>query len=65
MLGASAAGAIGAVGAGFALTDHSGSTSPTGAFVTKTTENLMRAFVAGPAGHSQPVPKDNVAEVYA
>jgi hypothetical protein len=37
----------------------------TGAFVTKTTENLMRAFAAGPAGHSQPVPKDNVAEVYA
>ena len=37
----------------------------TGAFVTKTTENLMRAFAAGPAGHSQPVPKDNVSEIYA
>ncbi len=37
----------------------------TGAFVTKTTENLMRAFAAGPAGHSEPVPKNNVAEVYA
>ena len=37
----------------------------TGAFVTQTTSNLMRAFAAGPAGHSQPVPKDNVSEVYA
>lgn len=37
----------------------------TGAFVTKTTENLMRAFASGPAGHGRPVPKDNVAEVYA
>jgi hypothetical protein len=37
----------------------------TGAFVTKTTENLMRAFAAGPAGRLQPAPRDNVEEVYA
>lgn len=41
-----------------------GMNARTGAFVTKATENLMRAFAAGPAGHSQPAPKDNVAEVY-
>jgi hypothetical protein len=37
----------------------------TGAFVTRTTSNLMRAFAAGPAGHTQPAPRDNVNEVYA
>jgi hypothetical protein len=36
----------------------------TGAFVTRTTENLMRAFAAGPAGRLQPAPRDNVTEVY-
>jgi hypothetical protein len=41
-----------------------GMNARTGAFVTKTTENLMRAFAAGPAGHAQPAPKDNVTEVY-
>jgi hypothetical protein len=42
-----------------------GMDAATGAFVTRTTTNLMRAFAAGPAGHSQPTPKDNVDEVYA
>jgi hypothetical protein len=41
-----------------------GMNARTGAFVRATTENLMRAFAAGPAGHSRPVPKDNVTEVY-
>lgn len=36
----------------------------TAAFVSRTTENLLRAFAAGPAGHMQPTPKDNVHEVY-
>jgi hypothetical protein len=36
----------------------------TGAFVTQTTTNLMRAFAAGPAGRMKPAPKDNVQEVY-
>jgi hypothetical protein len=44
--------------------DH-GMNATTGAFVTRTTENLMRAFAAGPAGRTQPAPRDNVAEVYA
>ena len=37
----------------------------TGAFVTQTTSNLMRAFATGPAGRSQPAPKDNVDEIYS
>jgi hypothetical protein len=37
----------------------------TGAFVTRTTENLLRAFAAGPAGRLQPAPRENVDEVYA
>ncbi len=36
----------------------------TAAFVTRTTENLLRAFAAGPAGRMQPTPRDNVHEVY-
>ena len=44
--------------------DH-GMNAHTRDFVTRTTENLMRAFAAGPAGHSQPAPRDNVHEVYA
>ena len=44
--------------------DH-GMNAAAGAFVTQTTTNLMRAFATGPAGHTQPVPKDNVAEVYS
>jgi hypothetical protein len=43
--------------------DH-GMNARTAAFVTRTTENLMRAFAAGPAGHTQPAPRDNVHEVY-
>ncbi|MFD5897568.1 N,N-dimethylformamidase beta subunit family domain-containing protein [Streptomyces sp. NPDC060366] len=35
----------------------------TGAFVTRTTENVLRAFAAGPAGRTRPA-KDNVRSVY-
>jgi hypothetical protein len=44
--------------------DH-GMSAATGAFVTRTTENLMRAFAAGPAGRTRPAPRDNVRDVYA
>jgi hypothetical protein len=44
--------------------DH-GMDARTAAFVTRTTENLLTAFAAGPAGKTQPAPTDNVAEVYA
>ncbi|MFD3486454.1 N,N-dimethylformamidase beta subunit family domain-containing protein [Streptomyces sp. NPDC058665] len=43
--------------------DH-GMDARTGAFVTRTTENVFRAFAAGPAGRSKPAPKDNVRSVY-
>jgi len=33
-------------------------------FVTRTTENLLRAFAAGPCGKTRPRPKDNVRSVY-
>lgn len=36
----------------------------TGAFVTRTTENVLRAFAAGPAGRGKPAPRDNVRSVY-
>ncbi|MFC5958314.1 N,N-dimethylformamidase beta subunit family domain-containing protein [Streptomyces pratens] len=36
----------------------------TGAFVTRTTENLLRAFAEGPAAKTRPAPRDNVGEVY-
>ncbi|MEU0953963.1 N,N-dimethylformamidase beta subunit family domain-containing protein [Streptomyces niveus] len=36
----------------------------TGAFVTRTTENVLRAFAEGPAGRHRPAPKDNVRSVY-
>ncbi|MGW4202426.1 N,N-dimethylformamidase beta subunit family domain-containing protein [Streptomyces sp. NPDC004726] len=36
----------------------------TGAFVTRTTENLLRAFAEGPGGRKRPAPRDNVREVY-
>ncbi|MFF3897321.1 N,N-dimethylformamidase beta subunit family domain-containing protein [Streptomyces sp. NPDC001812] len=36
----------------------------TGAFVTRTTENLLRAFAEGPAAGTRPAPRDNVREVY-
>lgn len=36
----------------------------TGAFVTRTTENLLRAFAEGPAAKTRPAPRDNVREVY-
>ncbi|GAB2792208.1 hypothetical protein GCM10027073_25550 [Streptomyces chlorus] len=36
----------------------------TGTFVTRTTENLLRAFAEGPAAKTRPAPRDNVREVY-
>ena len=45
--------------------DDHGMDRRTAAFVSRTTENLFRAFAAGPAGHMQPTPTDNVHEVYA
>ncbi|WP_018385460.1 N,N-dimethylformamidase beta subunit family domain-containing protein [Wenjunlia vitaminophila] len=36
----------------------------TGAFVTRTTENLLRAFAEGPAARHRPQPRRNVEEVY-
>jgi hypothetical protein len=43
--------------------DH-GMDARTAAFVTRTTENLLTAFAAGPAGRTRPAPADNVKEVY-
>lgn len=36
----------------------------TRAFVTRTTENVLRAFAEGPAGHHRPAPRPNVRDVY-
>jgi hypothetical protein len=36
----------------------------TRAFVTRTTENLLRAFAEGPAARHRPAPRPNVKEVY-
>ncbi|MFD8967475.1 N,N-dimethylformamidase beta subunit family domain-containing protein [Streptomyces sp. NPDC059568] len=36
----------------------------TGAFVTRTTENVLRAFAEGPAAKTRPAPRDNVRDVY-
>lgn len=37
----------------------------TGAFVTRSTENLLHAFAAGPCGRNRPELADDVREVYA
>ncbi|MFF0447630.1 N,N-dimethylformamidase beta subunit family domain-containing protein [Streptomyces sp. NPDC004609] len=37
----------------------------TGAFVTRTTENLLRAFAEGPAAGTRPAPRPNARSVYA
>ncbi|WP_368073327.1 N,N-dimethylformamidase beta subunit family domain-containing protein [Streptomyces griseus] len=50
-------------GSGDNGTDH-GMDARTGAFVTRTTENLLRAFAEGPAVKTRSAPKDNVREVY-
>lgn len=44
--------------------DH-GMDARTRAFVTRTTENVLRAFARGPAATSHPAPRDNVRTVYA
>ncbi|MFE9453736.1 N,N-dimethylformamidase beta subunit family domain-containing protein [Streptomyces sp. NPDC006739] len=36
----------------------------TRAFVTRTTENLLRAFAEGPAGRHRPAPRPNTRELY-
>ncbi|MGW5232784.1 N,N-dimethylformamidase beta subunit family domain-containing protein [Streptomyces nodosus] len=43
--------------------DH-GMDARTRAFVTRTTENLLRAFAEGPAARRRPAPRPNVREVY-
>jgi hypothetical protein len=43
--------------------DH-GMDARTRDFVTRTTENLLRAFAEGPAAKSRPAPSDNVRAVY-
>ncbi|MFH9230164.1 N,N-dimethylformamidase beta subunit family domain-containing protein [Streptomyces lydicus] len=43
--------------------DH-GMDARTGAFVTRTTENLLRAFAEGPAARTRPAPRNNVRSVY-
>ena len=44
--------------------DDNGMDAHTGAFVNAVTTNLFKAFAAGPAGKTQPPPKDNVHTVY-
>ncbi len=43
--------------------DH-GMDARTARFVTRTTENVLRAFSTGPAAHHLPAPRDNVREIY-
>ncbi|GGW14012.1 hypothetical protein GCM10018980_14360 [Streptomyces capoamus] len=43
--------------------DH-GMDARTRAFVTRTTENVLRAFAEGPAARHRPAPRPNVTEVY-
>ncbi|MGW3498544.1 N,N-dimethylformamidase beta subunit family domain-containing protein [Streptomyces sp. NPDC001020] len=43
--------------------DH-GMDARTRTFVTRTTENLLRAFAQGPAAHHRPAPRTNVGELY-
>ncbi len=43
--------------------DH-GMDARTASFVTRTTENLLHAFAAGPAARTRPRPRDNVRDVY-
>ncbi|MFI5683137.1 N,N-dimethylformamidase beta subunit family domain-containing protein [Streptomyces sp. NPDC051636] len=44
--------------------DH-GMDARTRAFVTRTTENLLRAFAEGPAGRHRPAPRPNAGDMYA
>ncbi|MEU5710514.1 MULTISPECIES: N,N-dimethylformamidase beta subunit family domain-containing protein [Streptomyces] len=43
--------------------DH-GMDARTRTFVTRTTENALRAFAQGPAAHHRPAARPNVSEVY-
>ncbi|MFJ4919428.1 N,N-dimethylformamidase beta subunit family domain-containing protein [Streptomyces sp. NPDC088725] len=43
--------------------DH-GMDARTAAFVTRTTENLLRGFAKGPAAKEHPAPRDNAGSVY-
>ncbi|MER7512275.1 N,N-dimethylformamidase beta subunit family domain-containing protein [Streptomyces lavendulae] len=54
--------ALDASGDGRSGADH-GLDARAGALTTRVTENLLRAFAAGPAGRSRPA-RDNVKEVY-
>ncbi|MFF2846535.1 N,N-dimethylformamidase beta subunit family domain-containing protein [Streptomyces sp. NPDC058001] len=45
--------------------DNHGMDARTGAFVTRTTENLLRAFAEGPAARTRPTPRNNIRDVYA
>jgi hypothetical protein len=44
--------------------DH-GMDGRTRAFVTRTTENVLRAFAQGPAARHRPAPRPNTRELYA
>jgi hypothetical protein len=54
--------ALDATGDGSSGADHS-MNAQAGALTQKVTENLLRAFAAGPAGNAHPA-QDNTAEVY-
>jgi hypothetical protein len=43
--------------------DH-GMDARTRAFVTRTTENLLRAFAEGPAARHRPAPRPNAERLY-
>ncbi|MFD5539649.1 N,N-dimethylformamidase beta subunit family domain-containing protein, partial [Streptomyces sp. NPDC127079] len=44
---------------------HHGMDAATRVFVTRTTENLLRAFAEGPAARHRPAPRPNTRQVYA
>jgi hypothetical protein len=50
-------------GTGVLGRDH-GMDARTRAFVTRTTENVLRTFARGPAARHAPPPRANVREVY-
>ena len=44
--------------------DDNGIDARAGAFVNQVTENLFKAFAAGPAGRTRPAPRDNLRAIY-